>query len=163
MVFPRIGSSPSRFKGRDRRVRASCVLLAVGPDYSIVGGPEGTPAQELDYPDDNAPVARSRRPSKVTAVLRWERLNKLLYSKLIAGSTDIFSSQTNEESQILYVIVIRFALQGCSSPDTGTEGIPAVVDTDGDPQRPNDLFGLSTLRQRILSLCSASIAIVQHG
>ncbi|WP_448759398.1 UPF0182 family protein, partial [Actinomyces sp.] len=73
------------------------------PDYSIVGGPEGTPAQELDYPDDNAPGGQVSTTFKGNGGPSVGNVwNKLLYS-IKFGSTDIFfSSQTNEESQILY-------------------------------------------------------------
>ena len=111
------------------------------PDYSIVGGPEGTAPQELDYPDDNAPGGQvsttftgNGGPSVGNV---W---NKLLYS-IKFGSTDIFfSSQTNEESQILYD---RDPLLRVSkvAPYLTLEqkAYPAVVDTDGDPATPKRL------------------------
>ena len=111
------------------------------PDYSIVGGPEGTAPQELDYPDDNAPGGQvsttftgNGGPSVGNV---W---NKLLYS-IKFGSTDIFfSSQTNEESQILYDRdpLLRVA-KVAPYLTLEQKAYPAVVDTDGDPSTPKRL------------------------
>ena len=110
------------------------------PDYSIVGGPEGAP-QERDYPDDNAPGGQvsttftgNGGPSVGNV---W---NKLLYS-IKFGSTDIFfSSQTNEESQILYDRdpLLRVA-KVAPYLTLEQKAYPAVVDTDGDPSTPKRL------------------------
>lgn len=111
------------------------------PDYSIVGAPEGAAAQELDYPDDNAPggqVATTFTGDGGPSVGNlW---NKLLYSVKF-GSTDIFfSSQTNSESQILYD---RDPLTRVSkvAPYLTLEqkAYPAVVDMDGDSSTPKRL------------------------
>lgn len=111
------------------------------PDYSIVGAEEGADAQELDYPDDNAPGGQVRTtftgdggPSVGNF---W---NKLLYS-IKFGSTDIFfSSQTNSASQILYD---RSPLERVAkvAPYLTLEQkpYPAVVDTDGDASTPKRL------------------------
>lgn len=111
------------------------------PDYSIVGGPEGTPAQELDYPDDNAPGGQVSTTFKgnggPTVGNVW---NKLLYS-IKFGSTDIFfSSQTNQESQILYDRdpLLRVA-KVAPYLTLEQKAYPAVVDTDGDPSTPKRL------------------------
>ena len=111
------------------------------PDYSIVGGPEGTPNQELDYPDDNAPGGQVSTTFKGTGGPAvgtfW---NKLLYS-IKFGSTDIFfSSQTNEESQILYDRdpLLRVA-KVAPYLTLEQKAYPAVVDTDGDPSTPKRL------------------------
>lgn len=111
------------------------------PDYSIVGGPEGTPAQELDYPDDNAPggqVSTTFKGNGGPSVGNF--WNKLLYS-IKFGSTDIFfSSQTNEESQILYDRdpLLRVA-KVAPYLTLEQKAYPAVVDTDGDPSTPKRL------------------------
>lgn len=111
------------------------------PDYSIVGGPEGTPGQELDYPDDNAPGGQVSTTFKgnggPSAGNVW---NKLLYS-IKFGSTDIFfSSQTNQESQILYDRdpLLRVA-KVAPYLTLEQKAYPAVVDTDGDPSTPKRL------------------------
>ena len=111
------------------------------PDYSIVGGPEGTPDQELDYPDDNAPggqVSTTFKGNGGPSVGNF--WNKLLYS-IKFGSTDIFfSSQTNEESQILYDRdpLLRVA-KVAPYLTLEQKAYPAVVDTDGDPSTPKRL------------------------
>ena len=111
------------------------------PDYSIVGAPEGSSPQELDYPDDNAPggqVATTFTGNGGPSIGNlW---NKLLYS-IKFGSTDIFfSSQTNSESQILYD---RDPLTRVAkvAPYLTLEqkAYPAVVDMDGDPSTPKRL------------------------
>ena len=105
------------------------------PDYSIVGGPEGTPDQELDYPDDNAPGGQVSTTFKGNGGPSVGNVwNKLLYS-IKFGSTDIFfSSQTNEESQILYDRdpLLRVA-KVAPYLTLEQKAYPAVVDTDGDP------------------------------
>ena len=111
------------------------------PDYSIVGGPEGTPNQELDYPDDNEPggqVSTTFKGNGGPSVGNF--WNKLLYS-IKFGSTDIFfSSQTNEESQILYDRdpLLRVA-KVAPYLTLEQKAYPAVVDTDGDPSTPKRL------------------------
>ncbi len=111
------------------------------PQYSIVGAPEGSDPQELDYPDDNAKGGQvsttftgNGGPSVGNV---W---NKLLYS-IKFGSTDIFfSSQTNSASQILYT---RDPLDRVAkvAPFLTLEqdAYPAVVDMDGDPKTPKRL------------------------
>ena len=111
------------------------------PDYSIVGAPEGSEPQELDYPDDTAVGGQvsttfvgNGGPSVGNV---W---NKLLYA-IKFGSTDLFfSSQTNEASQILYD---RDPLQRVAkvAPYLTLEqsAYPAVVDMDGDPSTPKRL------------------------
>lgn len=111
------------------------------PDYSIVGGPEGTPNQELDYPDDNAPGGQVSTTFKGNGGPSVGNLwNKLLYS-IKFGSTDIFfSSQTNQESQILYDRdpLLRVA-KVAPYLTLEQKAYPAVVDTDGDPSTPKRL------------------------
>ena len=111
------------------------------PDYSIVGGPEGTPAQELDYPDDNAPGGQVSTTFKGNGGPSVGNVwNKLLYS-IKFGSTDIFfSAQTNEESQILYDRdpLLRVA-KVAPYLTLEQKAYPAVVDTDGDPSTPKRL------------------------
>lgn len=111
------------------------------PLYSIVGAPEGSEPQELDYPDDNAASGQVQTtftgdggPSV------GNLLNKLLFAVKF-GSTDIFfSSQTNPESQILFD---RNPLERVSkvAPFLTLEqkAYPAVVDMDDDPDTPQRL------------------------
>ncbi len=112
------------------------------PLYSIVGAPEGSVPQELDYPDDNA------ASGQVMTVFTGDGgpsvgnlWNKLLYAVKF-GSTDIlFSEQTNSESQILYD---RDPLVRASkvAPFLTLEkrAYPAVVDVDDDPATPKRLL-----------------------
>lgn len=111
------------------------------PDYSIVGAEDGAAAQELDYPDDNAPGGQVRTTFTGDGGPSVGNLwNKLLYS-IKFGSTDIFfSSQTNSASQILYD---RSPLERVAkvAPYLTLEQkpYPAVVDMDGDPSTPKRL------------------------
>lgn len=111
------------------------------PEYSIVGAPEGSEPQELDYPDENAAsgqvmttFAGDGGPNVGNP---W---NKLLYAVKF-GSTDIlFSNQTNSESQILYN---RDPLLRASKVapflTLDKNAYPAVVDDDDDPSTPKRL------------------------
>lgn len=111
------------------------------PTYSIVGAPEGSEPQELDYPDDNAnggQVATTFTGDGGPSV--GNMWNKLLYS-IKFGSTDIFfSSQTNSASQILYN---RDPLDRVAKVapflTLEQEAYPAVVDMDDDPATPKRL------------------------
>lgn len=111
------------------------------PEYSIVGAPEGSEPQELDYPDENAASGQVMTTftgdGGPNVGNPW---NKLLYAVKF-GSTDIlFSSQTNSESQILYN---RDPLQRASKVapflTLDKNAYPAVVDDDDDPSTPKRL------------------------
>ena len=111
------------------------------PDYSIVGGPEGTPNQELDYPDDNAPGGQVSTTFKGNGGPSVGNVWNKLLDSIKFGSTDIFfSSQTNEESQILYDRdpLLRVA-KVAPYLTLEQKAYPAVVDTDGDPSTPKRL------------------------
>lgn len=111
------------------------------PEYSIVGAPEGSAPQELDYPDDNAPGGQVSTTftgdggPKVGGL--W---NKLLYSIKFKSTDIFFSSQTNAESQILYDRdpLLRVA-KVAPYLTLEQKAYPAVVDTDGDPATPKRL------------------------
>ncbi len=111
------------------------------PQYSIVGAPEGTPPQELDYPDDNAASGQVQTTFTGDGGPSVGNLfNKLLFAVKF-GSTDIFfSSQTNAESQILFD---RDPLERIKkvAPFLTLEqkAYPAVVDMDDDPSTPQRL------------------------
>lgn len=111
------------------------------PEYSIVGAPEGSPPQELDYPDDQAASGQVQTtysgeggPS-IGSV--W---NRLLFA-IKFGSTDVFfSSQTNSESQILYDRDPQLRVNKVAPFLTLENGAyPAVVDMDGDESTPKRL------------------------
>lgn len=114
---------------------------ANSPQYSIVGAPEGTAPQELDYPDDNAPSGQVQTtftgdggPSVGNP---W---NKLLYAIKFSSTDIFFSAQTNSESQILYDRdpLLRVAKV---APYLTLEhrAYPAVVDMDDDDSTPKRL------------------------
>lgn len=111
------------------------------PEYSIVGAPEGTDPQELDYPDDTAvggQVSTTFTGNGGPSVGNvW---NKLLYAIKFRSTDLFFSSQTNEASQILYD---RDPLRRVSkvAPYLTLEqsAYPAVVDMDGDASTPKRL------------------------
>lgn len=111
------------------------------PLYSIVGAPEGTAPQELDYPDDNAPSGQVQTTFTGDGGPAVGNLfNKLLFAVKF-GSTDIFfSAQTNPESQILFD---RAPLERVKkvAPFLTLEqkAYPAVVDMDDDPSTPQRL------------------------
>lgn len=75
------------------------------PQYSIVGGPEGTTGWELDYPDDDANGAvNTRFPTQDVSAgpevgNAW---NKLLYALKFGSEQILFSDRVTDVSQILY-------------------------------------------------------------
>ncbi|QGQ18798.1 UPF0182 family protein [Cellulomonas sp. JZ18] len=76
------------------------------PEYSIVGGPEGTDGWEFDYPDDETGTGSVpyRFPTQDTSAGPsvgnvW---HKLLYALKFGDEQILFSERVNEHSQILY-------------------------------------------------------------
>lgn len=105
-----------------------------GPDYSIVGAPEGTTPWELDYPDDDAPNGQQTYtytgdggPSVGSL---W---NQALFAARFGSEQILFSDRVTSESQILYH---RDPAERVSevAPYLTLENkaYPAVVDTNGD-------------------------------
>ncbi|HEY0119589.1 MAG TPA: UPF0182 family protein [Cellulomonas sp.] len=76
------------------------------PSYSIVGGAEGSPGREFDYPDDSATsgAQTTRFPTQqVSAGPSIGNLwNKLMYSLKFGDEQMLFSSSVGANSQILY-------------------------------------------------------------
>jgi len=74
------------------------------PEYSIVGGPEGSPALELDYPsggegtEGNATYTYTGEGGPLVGCL----FNRLLYALKFQSEQIILSDAVNTESQILY-------------------------------------------------------------
>jgi len=74
------------------------------PEYSIVGGPEGSPALELDYPsggegtEGNATYTYTGEGGPLVGSL----FNRLLYALKFQSEQIILSDAVNTESQILY-------------------------------------------------------------
>lgn len=75
------------------------------PEYSIVGGPEGTTGWELDYPDDKSSGAvNTRFPTQTVSAgpSIGDPLNKLLYALKFGQGNILFSDRVTDDSQILY-------------------------------------------------------------
>ncbi|WP_211220850.1 UPF0182 family protein [Agrococcus lahaulensis] len=101
------------------------------PDYSIVGGPEGSPNLELDYPrsteegsgNANTTFAGDGGP-KLDSFL-----NRLVYALKFQSEQIILSDAVNEESQILYDRDPRQRVGEVAPYLTlDTDSYPAVVD-----------------------------------
>ena len=111
------------------------------PDYSIVGAPNGTKPQELDYPDDKAKNGQVNTTYKGNGGPSIANIfNKLFYA-IKFGSYDIFfSKQVNEKSQILYdrdpVLRVKKVAPYLT---LDKQSYPAVVDMDGNPKTPKRL------------------------
>ncbi len=78
----------------------------LSPQYSIVGGPEGTDGWEFDYPDDTTGTGSVpyRFPTQDTSAGptvggMW---HKLLYALKFGDEQILFSERVNEDSQIIY-------------------------------------------------------------
>lgn len=76
------------------------------PDYSIIGGPEGTDGWEFDYPDDDTGTGSVpfRFPTQdVSAGPEVSGLwSKVLYALKFGDEQILFSERVNADSQILY-------------------------------------------------------------
>ncbi|WP_371151735.1 UPF0182 family protein [Buchananella felis] len=111
------------------------------PHYSIVGGPEGSEPQELDYPDDAASTGQVNTTFKGNGGPSVGNVfNQLLYAIRFGSMEILFSDQVNSHSQILYdrdphVRVAKVA----PWLTLDEEAYPAVVDRDGNPATPKEL------------------------
>lgn len=103
------------------------------PEYSIVGGPEGTDGWEFDYPDDDTGTGSVpyRFPTQdVSAGPSVGNLwNKTLYALKFGDEQILFSERVNDASQILYDRSPRERVQKIA-PYLDLDGrvYPAVVD-----------------------------------
>ena len=94
------------------------------PTYSIVGAPEGTAPQELDYPDDASPTGQKNNTytgSGGVPVGSW--FDRLLFSVKFQEQNILLSNLVNEESKILYV----------REPRDRVEKVAPWLTLDGDP------------------------------
>ena len=94
------------------------------PTYSIVGGPEGGPDIELDYPRGTDGAAQTKTtfsgdggPSIGNVV------NRLIYSLKFQSTDILFSDAINEDSQILYD----------RNPVDRVEKVAPYLELDNDP------------------------------
>jgi uncharacterized membrane protein (UPF0182 family) len=74
------------------------------PEYSIVGGPEGSPALELDYPSggEDSDLAATTTFSGDGGPVLDNIFKKLIYAIKFQSEQIFLSDAVNEESQILY-------------------------------------------------------------
>lgn len=73
------------------------------PEYSIVGGPEGTEPRELDYPSDESKQGQVNNTFQGDGGPKVGTfLNKLLFAVKFRDQNIVLSDALNKESQILY-------------------------------------------------------------
>ena len=74
------------------------------PTYSIVGGPKGTPARELDFPaDDTASGVQNNTYGGEGGVPIGSLFNKLMFATKYQEANLLLSDRINSESKILFV------------------------------------------------------------
>ncbi len=94
------------------------------PDYSIVGGPEGTEPRELDFPDDTSPTGqRNNTYTGQGGVGVGNLFHKLLFAARFQDPNIILSSLVNPESKILFD----------REPVTRVAKVAPWLTVDGDP------------------------------
>ncbi|WP_269329607.1 UPF0182 family membrane protein [Kineosporia babensis] len=94
------------------------------PDYSIVGAPEGSEPQELDFPDDDSPNGQVNYTyTGDGGVGVGSTLRQLLYSIKFQDQNILLSNQVNEDSKILYE----------RSPRDRVQKVAPFLTLDGDP------------------------------
>ncbi|MGB7981167.1 MAG: UPF0182 family protein [Candidatus Nanopelagicales bacterium] len=94
------------------------------PNYSIVGGPEGTEPRELDFPDDTSPTGqRNNTYTGEGGVPVGNIFNKLLFAARFQDPNIVLSSLVNSESVILFD----------REPVTRVNKVAPWLTTDGDP------------------------------
>ncbi|MDR1799533.1 MAG: UPF0182 family protein [Bifidobacteriaceae bacterium] len=100
------------------------------PEYSIVGGPEGTAPVELDYPSDEAELGQVNTTYAGDGGPNvGSLLNKVLYALRFSSTNILFSDYVNSESQILYDRDPATRVQKVAPYLTLDERVyPAVVD-----------------------------------
>jgi uncharacterized membrane protein (UPF0182 family) len=94
------------------------------PDYSIVGGKPGSTAQEIDYPDANAPGGqRNVTYDGSGGVPIGSTVNRLLYATKFSELKILLSGDINSQSKILYN----------RDPKQRVEQVAPWLSVDGDP------------------------------
>lgn len=94
------------------------------PDYSIVGGTQGGAAQEIDYPDANAPGGqRNVTYDGSGGVPIGSTVNRLLYATKFSELKILLSGDVNSQSKILYN----------RDPKQRVEQVAPWLSVDGDP------------------------------
>jgi uncharacterized membrane protein (UPF0182 family) len=75
----------------------------LSPSYSIVGAPEGSPAIELDYPDDASPTGQATNTYQGSGgVPMGSFLGKMLFATKFQDSNILLSDLVNADSQIMW-------------------------------------------------------------
>jgi uncharacterized membrane protein (UPF0182 family) len=97
----------------------------ISPEYSIVGGPAGTTARELDYPDDAATNTRQRYTTYAGTggVPIGSLFNRLLYALKFREQNILLSDGVNDQSRIMYD----------RNPRDRVEKVAPYLTLDGDP------------------------------
>ena len=73
------------------------------PDYSIVGGPEGSEPREIDFPDDTSPTGqRNNTYDGIGGVPVGNPLNKLVFAAKFGEPNILLSDLVNPESKIMW-------------------------------------------------------------
>ncbi|MDU0969114.1 MAG: UPF0182 family protein [Actinomycetaceae bacterium] len=111
------------------------------PQYSIVGGPKGAKAQELDYPDDKKEAGQVRTTYAGNGGPSVGNFfSKLIYAVKFGSADLFFSEQVNSKSQILYDRDPALRVSKVAPYLTlDNKSYPAVVDMDGNPKTPKRL------------------------
>ena len=103
------------------------------PNYSIVGGPTGSPGEEFDYPDDTTGTGSQTTRFPTQQVSAGPSIGnawtKLMYALKFGDEQILFSSSVTPQSQILYDRDPRARVQKVA-PYLELDGrvYPAVVD-----------------------------------
>ncbi|MGA0010102.1 MAG: UPF0182 family protein [Candidatus Nanopelagicales bacterium] len=75
----------------------------LSPTFSIVGGPEGTPPVELDYPDDASPTGQVNNTySGAGGVPVGSLFNRLLFATKFQDTNILLTDLINPESRIMW-------------------------------------------------------------
>ncbi|MDP4804845.1 MAG: UPF0182 family protein [Candidatus Nanopelagicales bacterium] len=75
----------------------------LSPSYSIVGAPEGSPAIELDYPDDASPTGQATNTYQGSGgVPMGSFFGKMLFATKFQDSNILLSDLVNADSQIMW-------------------------------------------------------------
>ena len=94
------------------------------PDYSIVGGPPGSPPQELDFPDDSSTSGQQNTTYHGTGgVPIGSTLNQLLYAIKFREQNILLSNGVNKDSRILFD----------RNPRVRVQKVAPYLTLDGDP------------------------------
>jgi uncharacterized membrane protein (UPF0182 family) len=93
------------------------------PDYSIVGGPEGGPPRELDYPNSSTLRQQNTTYGGSGGVALGSPVNRLLYAIKFREQNILLSDAVTGKSKIMYD----------RSPRDRIEKVAPYLTLDGDP------------------------------